>query len=116
MKDNYEPQKTPLVEELSGIIQVPDNYDHKKEYSEFLTNKYNTMANFNALYPGDPGYNEAPFTAEVHTHGDPEGKFNTNSLRFTTEDDALAYAKDLFSRWTLVKEYRVGHVKKEAND
>lgn len=70
------------------------------------------MANqFNALYPGDPGYDQAPFIAEVHVHGDPEGHFVSNSLRFNNEDDALAYVKDLYSRWTMVKEYRVAPVK-----
>jgi len=31
---------TPLVKSLSGIIDLPDMYDHKKEYSEFLVRKY----------------------------------------------------------------------------
>ncbi len=31
---------TPLVKSLSGIIQLPENYDHKKEYANYLTNKY----------------------------------------------------------------------------
>ena len=31
---------TPFVKSLSGIIQLPDNYDYKQEYSEYLINKY----------------------------------------------------------------------------
>lgn len=31
---------TPLVKSLSGIIKLPDNYDNKKDYAEFLTQKY----------------------------------------------------------------------------
>jgi hypothetical protein len=31
---------TPLVKSLSGIISLPKNFDHKKSYSEFLSNKY----------------------------------------------------------------------------
>lgn len=31
---------TPLVKSLSGIIKLPDDYDHKKDYSDYLTNKY----------------------------------------------------------------------------
>ena len=31
---------TPLVKSLSGIINLPKNFDHKKSYSDFLTNKY----------------------------------------------------------------------------
>ena len=31
---------TPLVKSLSGIIDLPADFDHKKEYAEFLTGKY----------------------------------------------------------------------------
>ncbi len=31
---------TPLVKSLSAIIELPENYDHKKEYADFLINKY----------------------------------------------------------------------------
>lgn len=31
---------TPLVKSLSGIIDLPENYDYKKDYTEFLINKY----------------------------------------------------------------------------
>lgn len=31
---------TPLVKSLSGIINLPKNYDHKNEYSDYLKNKY----------------------------------------------------------------------------
>lgn len=31
---------TPLVKSLSGIINLPKDYDHKKEYSDFLVDKY----------------------------------------------------------------------------
>ena len=31
---------TPLVKSLSGIIDIPADYDHKKEYADFLTGKY----------------------------------------------------------------------------
>ena len=31
---------TPLVKSLSGIINLPKDYDHKKDYSDFLLNKY----------------------------------------------------------------------------
>jgi CRISPR/Cas system CSM-associated protein Csm2 small subunit len=33
-------QITPLVKSLSGIINLPQDYDHKKDYSDFLVNKY----------------------------------------------------------------------------
>lgn len=33
-------QITPLVESLSGIINLPADYDYKKEYGTFLTEKY----------------------------------------------------------------------------
>jgi Family of unknown function (DUF6364) len=31
---------TPVVKSLSGIIQLPKNYDSKKDYADFLTRKY----------------------------------------------------------------------------
>lgn len=31
---------TPLVESLSGIIKLPKDFDYKKEYSDYLTEKY----------------------------------------------------------------------------
>ena len=34
------------------------------------------------------------------------GKWCDNALRFATLAEAQAYARDLWSRWTLVREYR----------
>lgn len=31
---------TPLVKSLSGIINLPEGFDHKKGYADFLTGKY----------------------------------------------------------------------------
>ncbi len=31
---------TPLVESLSGVIDLPDGYDYKKERREYLEKKY----------------------------------------------------------------------------
>ena len=31
---------TPLVESLSGVVQLPDDYDYKKEYTDYLIEKY----------------------------------------------------------------------------
>ena len=31
---------TPLVESLSGVIDLPSDFDYKKEYSDYLTGKY----------------------------------------------------------------------------
>lgn len=38
---------------------------------------------------------------------DSSGEWASNSLRFATEVEAKEYAKDLASRWLLVREYRV---------
>jgi hypothetical protein len=39
--DNNEKGKiTPLVKSLSGIIDLPKDFDNKKEYSDFLISKY----------------------------------------------------------------------------
>ena len=31
---------TPLVESLSGVIDLPNDYDYKKEYTDYLIEKY----------------------------------------------------------------------------
>ena len=31
---------TPLVESLSGVIDLPEDYDYKKDYANYLTKKY----------------------------------------------------------------------------
>ncbi len=31
---------TPLVESLSGVISLPSDYDYKKEYGDYLLEKY----------------------------------------------------------------------------
>jgi hypothetical protein len=31
---------TPMVKSLSGIIDLPTDYDHKKDYSDYLINSY----------------------------------------------------------------------------
>ena len=39
--DNEESEQiTPLVKSLSGIIDLPKDFDHKQGYSDFLVNKY----------------------------------------------------------------------------
>ena len=40
-KGNEEEIKiTPLVESLIGVIDLPDDFDHKKEYRDYLEEKY----------------------------------------------------------------------------
>ena len=43
----------------------------------------------------------------VEVIADNSGTWAGNALEFLTRVDAEAYAKDLFSRWTAVKEWRV---------
>ena len=31
---------TPLVKSLSGVINLPKDYNNKKDYTDYLTNKY----------------------------------------------------------------------------
>ena len=31
---------TPLVKSLSGVVTLPDDYDYRKEYTDYLTRKY----------------------------------------------------------------------------
>ena len=47
----------------------------------------------------------ASFKAEVIA--DSSGTWAGNGLRFATRAEAEVYAKDLYSRWTAVKEWRV---------
>ena len=35
-----ETEITPLVKSLSGVINLPADYDYKKEYSDYLIGKY----------------------------------------------------------------------------
>ena len=39
-EENVEEKITPLVNSLSGIIDLPDDYDHKKGYADYLSKKY----------------------------------------------------------------------------
>jgi hypothetical protein len=31
---------TPLVKSLTGVIELPENYDYRKEYTDYLNKKY----------------------------------------------------------------------------
>jgi hypothetical protein len=44
---------------------------------------------------------------KVEVIADNSGKWAGNGLTFDTVDAAEAYARDLMSRWTLVREWRV---------
>ncbi|MDN4165325.1 DUF6364 family protein [Cytophagales bacterium LB-30] len=40
-EDNKGKRKvTPLVKSLSGIVDLPKDYDHKEDYADYLINKY----------------------------------------------------------------------------
>ena len=39
-EDNNKISITPLVESLSGVIDLPPDFDYKKEYGDYLTEKY----------------------------------------------------------------------------
>jgi hypothetical protein len=39
-KENKEFEITPLVESLSGVVTLPNDYDYKEDYSKFLNEKY----------------------------------------------------------------------------
>lgn len=50
---------------------------------------------------------------EVQT--DNSGNWYGNALRFATEEEALANARDLSMRWTLVRDYRASESDDEPN-
>lgn len=31
---------TPLVKSLSGVVEIPDGFDHRSEYADYLMEKY----------------------------------------------------------------------------
>lgn len=39
-EDEKEEKITPLVKSLSGIIELPNDVDYKKEYADYLNKKY----------------------------------------------------------------------------
>jgi macrodomain Ter protein organizer (MatP/YcbG family) len=39
-EENAQEKITPLVRSLSGIIDLPNDYDHKKDYTDYLAKKY----------------------------------------------------------------------------
>lgn len=39
-EDDVQEKITPLVRSLSGIIDLPNDYDHKKDYTDYLAKKY----------------------------------------------------------------------------
>lgn len=40
-KERYKKEYSPLVEELSGIIQLDNDFNFKEGYSNYLMDKYN---------------------------------------------------------------------------
>ena len=44
---------------------------------------------------------------KVEVIADHSGQWVGNGMLFDTSEEAATYAKDLFSRWTAVKEWRV---------
>ena len=41
LQERKEPIISPLVKSLSGVIQVPKDFNQKKNYSDYLFDKYN---------------------------------------------------------------------------
>ena len=40
IEDDSKKSITPLVESLSGVIDLPADFNYKKEYGDYLTEKY----------------------------------------------------------------------------
>lgn len=55
---------------------------------------------FNSLYDGTGAY-------RVDCVARGERNYASNSLTFSTVEDAEAYARDLYSRWTMLESWRV---------
>ncbi|MCK6620786.1 MAG: hypothetical protein HUU32_08510 [Calditrichaceae bacterium] len=39
-KEKFDMEISPVVQELSGIIELPEDFNLKKEYTEYLIEKY----------------------------------------------------------------------------
>ena len=39
-EEDVQEKITPLVRSLSGIIDLPNDYEHKKDYTDYLAKKY----------------------------------------------------------------------------
>ena len=57
---------------------------------------------------------EGLYKVFVNTHGDPADSWATNAIKYDTVEEAEAGAKDLFSRWTAVKYWRVMDADKQT--
>lgn len=44
-----------------------------------------------------------------------DGGWNSNALRFATKEEAEEFAKDLFHRWTLTRDYRAAESEDPVN-
>jgi hypothetical protein len=66
-----------------------------------------------AMNGGKSWIRSGSYAAEVIA--DSSGEWVGNALRFATKAEAETYAKDLYSRWTAVKEWRVVESKDEVN-
>ena len=55
----------------------------------------------------DKTITEKPNSYKVAVKTSTDKEWVSNGLRFKTKEQALTYAKDLFARWTAVKEYEV---------
>lgn len=71
------------------------------------------MTKLKVLYKDNEGYETAKYIVEVHGVGDPVGSYVSNSLRFSTIEDAEAYAIDLDSRWFGMDDWRITDISKE---
>jgi hypothetical protein len=57
-----------------------------------------------------------PKSFKVEVQADSTRQWSGNLLRFATEQEAEAYARDLWSRWSAVRQYRVVRVDEEPTD
>jgi hypothetical protein len=39
-KPEHETEITPLIDSLSGVIELPEDFDYKKEYRDYVNEKY----------------------------------------------------------------------------
>jgi hypothetical protein len=60
---------------------------------------------FNQIYKGEEGYDEAAFTAEVQVISDT--KWYTNDVHFASIEDATNWAMWKHATWTMCKDWRV---------
>jgi hypothetical protein len=107
-----EPTEQEAWETLSSNYGDFDQFDDEDGTSGQDRETYSDTQDRDSYVPDEE---DAEESTQLNTDGkfkveviaDDSGEWTSNALTFETVEDAEEYAKDLFSRWSAVREYRV---------